>query len=70
MLTWDAAPHRIYEIYKATDLNEESGWIKVHDVINTENLPTLSWTDPASMDETDAVYRIVVTGIERAHNEP
>ena len=70
VITWDAAPHRIYEIYKATDLNEESGWIKVHEVVNTENLPTLSWTDPESMDEMDAMYRIVVTGIERAYNEP
>ena len=70
VVTWDAAPHRIYEIYKATDLNEESGWIKVHKVINTENLSTLSWTDPVSMEELDAVYRIVVTGIERARNEP
>ena len=70
VVIWDAAPQRIYEIYKATDFHEESIWIKVHEVVNTENLPNLSWPDPESKGETNAMYKIVVTGIERAYNEP
>ena len=70
VLTWDAAPHRIYEIYKATDFDEESDWIKVYEVINTENLSMLSWTNSGTMNEANAMHRLEIKGIARARNGP
>ena len=62
---WDAAPHRIYEIDRNTELVEEGGWIKVHEVTNTLNEATLSWTDVESMNETNGIYRINVKDIAK-----
>ena len=70
VLTWDLAPLRIYEIYRTTDFGGEANWINVHDVTNTENRATMSWTDQDSTNENDAVYRVDVTGVVRAYNEP
>ena len=55
---------------KNTDLGGQLSWIKVHEVTNTANLATLSWTDPESMSETNEAYSVEVTGIERAYNGP
>ena len=70
VLTWDAEPRRIYEIHKNANLEEEMNWIQVHEVTNSANMTTLSWTDPDSMNETHAVYRVDVTGIARVFSGP
>ena len=69
-IRWDTAPHRIYNIYKNTDLKEEAGWSHVHEVTNIQNMTTMSWTDPDSMYETNGMYRIEVKGVARANNGP